>query len=487
MALLPMVLFVLPFVGALVCAVAGTWWPRCSRPLALGVMLPTAALGVWANFAVADGPLHSFMGGWAPPIGIELMLDHLSAMVAAVVGVVGLIVLIGSGGGVRQELTQREPFFYSVSLLLVGGLMGMVVTHDLFNLFVHVEVTSLSAYGLTAAGRKGAPRAALRYLLIGSLGASFYLLGVGFVYAATGSLNMSDVAARLPDAEGRLVTVSVVLMVVGLSVKMGLFPLHAWMPDAYSRAAMGGAALMAPLVTKVSAYAMVRVLMGVYGLEMLRDEQLILDLIAWAGAFAVIVGAVLALVQSDLWRLLAYSSISQMGIVALGVGVANQASLTGGVMHIANDALMKAALFLAATFIVMRFGVRRVDELCKLRGRAPWVSASVVVTGLSLVGLPPMCGFFGKWYVLKGAVQDERWALAGAIVIGSLATAAYVARLIEALYFSRQPEDQAPAPARGAGLALVACVVLAAAVIGLGLASNEFIQAVIEPALPSGL
>jgi len=489
MDLLPVYLFAIPFGAAMICAALGVWCKPLCKPVATLAMLATAVLAVQANFIVAaDGPLRSYMGGWAPPIGIEFLVDPLSAFVAAVVGVIGLIVIVGSGASVDRQLNQRTTFFYSVALLTIAGLMGMTVTHDLFNMFVFVEVVSLSAYALTATGGTGSPRAALRYLLIGSLGASLYLLGVGFLLAATGSLNMTDVATHLPQADQRLVVVSAVLIVVGLAVKMGLFPLHAWMPDAYGRASMAGATLMAPLVTKVSAYALLRVLYWVFGVAMLREQAELLNLLAWAGAIAVVVGGVMALVQQDLFRLLAWSSISQMGIVALGIGLANESSLTGGIMHIANDAIMKGALFLAASAIFMRFNLRRVDRLWELRGRAPWLSAVIVVTGLSLVGLPPMCGFFGKWYVLKGALVDDRWALAGAVILGSLASAAYVARLIEALFFAKVPDETHPPPAGRQVWVMMGCaLLLGGAVVALGLASGPLIEAVIRPALPAGL
>jgi multicomponent Na+:H+ antiporter subunit D len=364
----------------------------------------------------------------------------------------------------------------------MSGLMGITITGDLFNLFVQIEVASLAAYALVAAGGRGAPRAALNYLVIGSLGASLYLMGVGFIYAATGSLNMAHVASLLADAEPRLVVVGGILMVAGLATKMGLFPFHVWMPAAYSRAPTAAAAFMAPLVTKISAYALLRILFWVFAGGAIAAGTLLLELVAWAGAAAMVLGGVLAFVQRDLRRLLAYSSIGQMGVVALGAGLANTAGLTGAIMHIANDALMKGALFLAAGVALIRFGVRNVDDLGRLRGRAPWTMAVMVVAGLSLVGIPPLSGFFGKWYVLGGAIEAERWVFVVALAVGSLASVGYVFRILEPLFFGPPPSGAGPREG-GVGV-LVACVVLTAALVVLGVGNERLVTLFIAPALP---
>jgi multicomponent Na+:H+ antiporter subunit D len=480
---LPTLLFLVPFVAALVAAAVG-WLVRGSaRWIALGALGITAALAVLAVPRVLQhGTLVTHLGGWPPPIGIEVLLDPLSAFVSAVVGVVAFIVVAGAVPQVSQELEGRETVYYAIVLLLVSGLMGMLVTGDLFNLFVQLEVASLSAYALVAAGGRGAPRAGMSYLIIGSFGASLYLTGVGFLYAATGSLNMADVASLLPGAEPRLVLVGGVLILGGLGIKMALFPLHMWMPAAYSRAPSVSASLMAPLVTKVSAYALLRVLFWVFGAGTLGAERMLLEILALAGAAAMLMGGVLAFVQSDLRRLLAYSSIGQMGIVAVGIALANTSGMTGAVLHIANDALMKGVLFLAAGTALLRFGVRRVDDLSRLRGQAPWTAAAVTVAGLSLIGIPPLGGFFGKWYVLSGTLAEGRWLLAAALVLSSLATVGYVFRILEQLYFSRREEGDVPR--EGAPTAVAACAVLALLIIVIGVGNERIVSTLILPALP---
>jgi multicomponent Na+:H+ antiporter subunit D len=482
---LPILLFLVPFTAALLSA-AGGWLVRGSdRWIALLALLVTAALAVMAVPRVlTEGSLHTHLGNWPPPIGIEVLLDPLSAFVAAVVAVVALVVVSGSVQLVHSELAGRETVYYSSILLLVSGLMGMVITGDLFNLFVQLEVAALSAYALVAAGRRGAPRAGLNYLIIGSLGASLYLMGVGFLYGATGTLNIADVARLLPAAEPRLALVGGLLIVAGVGIKMALFPLHMWMPAAYARSPSPAAALMAPLVTKVSAYVMIRVLFWIFGAGTYQVDRVLLDLLAWGGAGAMVVGGIMAVAQKDLRRLLAYSSIGQMGVVAMGIGLANELALTGAVLHIANDALMKGVLFLAAGMALLRFGVRDVDDLCRLRGRAPWTSAAMVIAGLSLVGVPPLSGFFGKWYVLNGALAEGRWALVAALVLGSLGSVGYVFRIVEKLFFTTPPDDDGSREG-SAGL-VVACVVLALCIIGLGLANERVVALLILPALPGG-
>lgn len=483
---LPALLFLVPFLAALAAAALGWLVPGAARWVARGALGATAVLA-WAALprVLASGGLRTALGGWPPPLGIEVLLDPLSAFIAAMVASVALVLVAGGHGQLHRELPGRETVYYATVLLMLSGLMGIVITADLFNLFVQIELASLSAYALTAAGGRGAPRAGLNYLIIGSFGASIYLTGTGFIYAATGSLNMADVAARLGAAEPRLVLVGGLLMVAGLGVKMALFPLHLWMPNAYARGPSVGATIMAPLVTKVSGYALLRVMFWVFGRDGLDEERFLLDVIAFGGAAAVVAGGVMALVQSDLRRLLAYSSVGQMGIVALGIGLASADGVIGAALHIANDALMKAVLFLAAGTALLQFGVRRVDDLHRLRGRAPWTSAAVAIAALSLIGVPPLAGFFGKWYVLSATLAAGRWWLAAALVVGSLASVGYVIRILERLFFAKPTGDGGPI--EGDRPALAAGAVLAAAVVLVGVLNARLVEGLLVPGLPAGL
>jgi multicomponent Na+:H+ antiporter subunit D len=221
----------------------------------------------------------------------------------------------------------------------------------------------------------------------------------------------------------------------------------------------------------------------VFGAGSLVVEDILLHLVAWGGAGAALVGGVLAFIQKDLRRLLVYSSVGQMGIVALGIGLANTSGLTGAVLHIAADALMKGVLFLAAGIALLRFGVREVDELSRLRGRAPWTAAAMTVALLSLVGIPPLLGFFGKWYVLTGALIEGRYGLAAALMVGSIATIGYAFRIIERLYFTPVPAE-ASGPREGSFSVVFACVLLTAMIIGAGLGNEWIVRVLVLPGLP---
>lgn len=481
---LPAFLFLVPLMTALVLAMVGFFRPKWCWGLAFSASLTILVLSiVGTSHVFSVGEISLKLGQWPVPLGIELLLDRLAAPFSVAIAVVAVIVI----GASRGSGIARSASFFACSLLLVAGLMGIVVTSDLFNLFVQIEITSLSAYGLVAAGGKGAPRAAFRYLIIGSLGASFYLLGAGFLYAAAGTFNMGDMARIMSEghADPRLVMVGCVLITTGLAVKMALFPLHGWMPEAYSRGIHMGVALMAPLVTKISAYALFRVLFMTLGTPLATNGEVVKGLLLAAGSVAAVYGGAMAFVQRDLWRLLAFSSVSQMGLVAIGFGLANRLGTAGALMHIVNDAVVKGALFLAAVVALRQFGVRRVDDLPALRGRSPAITATFIVGGLSLIGIPPLCGFFGKWYVLVGAIQAEYWPVAAAVVLSGMASIGYVFRILERLCFAPQADTHALAADRSAPLlASWGCVALAVTIVALGVFNETLLRWWLFPALP---
>ncbi|NOR16789.1 monovalent cation/H+ antiporter subunit D family protein, partial [candidate division WOR-3 bacterium] len=313
---------------------------------------------------ITSGTIHYHLGGWTPPIGIEYVIDLLNGFVCIIIAFIGLMVGIYSIESITKELPNKIIPFYSIFLLLVTGLMGMTITGDIFNFYVFLEISSLAAYALIAMGDRGdGVVASFNYLIMGTVAASFILLGIGYLYAVTGSLNIADMQGLLPGIyDSRVVLAALAFFMVGFSIKVGLFPLHAWLPDAYTHAPSAASALIAGLMTKVGAYAMIRFMFSVFTPEFVIDITSMAEILTWAAALAIIVGSVLAIAQSDIKRMLAYSSISQIGYILLGVGLVNVIGMQGGLLHILNHSLMKCALFLVAGAIFYRTGIRNLHQ-----------------------------------------------------------------------------------------------------------------------------
>jgi multicomponent Na+:H+ antiporter subunit D len=323
----------------------------------------------------------------------------------------------------------------------------MSVTGDVFNLYVFLEITGLAAYALVASGEGGdAALAALKYLIVGTVGASLFLLGIGYAYVATGTLNMADLSGQIAAVgyTSLLVRAAFGLMVVGLFVKVAVFPLHTWQPTAYADAPDTVSGLISALVSTVAAYALIRIVFSVFTVGFLDANPVARTLLIAAAAVSIVLGSLLAVAQEDLKRMLAYSSVSQFGLIVGAVAVANGTALTGAAIHLVGHAIMKGGLFLAAGSIATATGARTVTEFEGLSERLPGEGAAFGVLALGMVGVPPAVGFVGKWYVALGAVEAESWPLAVVIFLSTLLTLAYFARLIERMYF-REPVGESPA------------------------------------------
>jgi multicomponent Na+:H+ antiporter subunit D len=484
MGALPVLLPLSLLGAAAVASVAGEWGPRAARVVAgLGVTVATVLAVVGLVEVLDGGPIRHQLGGWPAPLGIEYVLDPLAAYMAVVVAVMGLVVVAyPPGPGFGVELRRRQPL-YPLVLLVVGGLMGVVVTGDLFHLFVFLEIYAIASYALVALGGPRATFASLRYLVFGTVGSGLYLLGVGFLYFVTGSLGMADVAEQL-----RVIgpTVSVLgalgLVTAGLALKMALFPLHVWLPEAHSYAPPSVAALLAAVQVKVAAYALIRLLFEVFGVQLVVREAPVAELLVWFGAAGVLAGSVAAIRQDDLKRMLAYSTVAQLGYLGIGIGLSTRAALVAALFQVVSHALMKSCLFLVAGGIAERTGIRRISRMRGLARRMPAMAAALAVAALGMVGVPPTAGFFSKWYLLLAALDEGQAVVAVVIVASSLLTLGYVLRLIEVVYDGDGELDPQLARAQPPGPGVLAPVaLLAAAVVVVGVANAALVGRVLEP------
>ena len=444
----------------------------------------TASAAVLAD-VIRNGDIQYRLGGWAPPIGIEVLIDPLSAFVAVTITAVALVVLIPS----RQLMADELPNggggpFASVVLLLMAGLTGIVITGDLFNLFVFLEISSLAAYALVAIGGGKATVSGFRYLILGTVGGSFYLLGVGFIYFMTGTLNMADAARLLPEVQDTTTVVAaVVLITLGLGLKMALFPLHQWLPDAYTYAPSPVTALIAPIMTKVYAYSLIRMYLSVFPPGYITDIVPISTVLVVLGMIGILFGSVMAFAQQDIRRMLAYSSISQLAFIALGIGLANSLALIGAVLHILNHAVMKACLFLAVGSIRSQAGVVSVAQIGGLGRRMPLTMGAFTVGALSMIGVPPSSGFFSKWYLVQGGIDASNWVAVAVILASSLLTAIYFFRVLERVYFAAPDRAETGDVKEAPPVVVIPIWLFAVAMVGLGIVNAFIVTTILERAI----
>lgn len=448
-AQLPALVVVVPLVAAPLCLLArraGAAWAIAA--LACGFAL-YASLALAAAVATG-GPISYALGNWPAPWGIEYRVDALSAFVLVLVTAIATPVTLFAWRSAAAEVARESLYlFYTMHCLCIAGLLGMAITGDAFNLFVFMEIASLSTYVLVALGRdRRALFAAYQYLILGTIGATFFVIGVGLLYLATGTLNLADMAARLPGvADERPLRAALAFITVGVSLKLALFPLHLWLPNAYAYAPSPVSALLAGTATKVSVYVLLRFYFGVFGGRQGLDELPVAGVLLVLSLVAIVVASLIALWEKDLKRLLAYSSVAQIGYITLGISLLSHAGLSAAIVHLFNHGITKAALFLLVGCIAARgTGFERLRGL----GQAmPLTSLGIVVAGLSLIGIPGTAGFVSKWYLVLAAIEAGRWWIAGLVVLSSLIAVAYVWRFVEVAYLggpASPPRERGEAP-----------------------------------------
>jgi len=433
---LSLLLVVIPLIAAPIVAVL----PRGRLPW-LATTLVTFVCAILAGiqlWAVANEGLISYaLGGWAPPWGIEYRIDAVNAFVALIVAGIAAITLPYALLSVEKEIPEHKiPLFYSALLLCLTGLLGITQTGDVFNVFVFLEISALSSYALISLGRnRQALTSAYQYLIMGTIGATFFLIGVGLIYSQTGTLNMADLAERLPGViEQKTVHTGFAFIVIGIALKLALFPLHLWLPNAYTYAPSVVTIFLAATATKVAVYIMLRVLFTVFSIDFVLASPTN-ELFIAAGIAGVLIASVYAIYQMDIKRLLAYSSVAQIGYMAMGIGFASAAGLTATMIHLFNHALMKGALFMAVGAIIYRVGACRMDNIHGLGRQMPWTFGAIIIGSFSLIGVPGTAGFISKWYLILAALEQQAWFSVAAILVGSLLAVIYMGKIIEALYF----------------------------------------------------
>lgn len=437
--------------------------PLISAPLAVllrhgGLAFGLVTAGAWLAFATAialwfqvdaSGPISYHLGSWAPPWGIEYRVDRLSSFVLLLVSGMAAIVLPWGRASIAREVPRNVHYlYYAMFGLCLTGLLGITITGDAFNIFVFLEVSSLSTYVLIALGRdRRAQAASYRYLIMGSIGATFIVIGIGFLYLMTGTLNLADMAVRLRDVQStRPVLAALAFLTVGISLKLALFPLHQWLPNAYTYAPSAVTAFLAATATKVAVYVLIRFYFTVFGESLIFDKLPLPKIMLGLSLLAMFAASFIAIFQENLKRLFAYSSVGQIGYITLGLSFDSVNGLTASIVHLFNHGIAKGAIFLLIGAMVLGMsksdGVPPVPTFDRLNGlarRMPLTCFGIVLAGLSLIGVPGTVGFISKWYLILAAMEKGQFWLAGAIVLSSLLAVAYLWRFVEVAYFRALP------------------------------------------------
>ncbi len=488
----PVLVVVFPLILAFFVNVLGWWKRSLAFPILIIALIGSliSSTGILIT-VLKNGPIHYHLGGWQPPWGIEYVIDHLNALVLLSISIVSLLAAIYSKKVVEKEIPPSKiPQFYTLFLLNITGLFGITVTGDAFNLYVLLEIASFSAYALIAMGEDGATFAAFRYIIFGTIGACSYLLGVGYLYIVTGSLNMADLSQLLLKLyHSKAVLVGFSFFLVGVGIKMGAFPLHVWLPDAYTLAPSAISVLLAPLFTKVGSYVLIRLIYTIFHPNFFSKLYPIAKILGWIAAIGILYACIMALAQKDLKRMLCYLIVAEIGYIVIGISVVNSLGLKGAILHIINDMFMMACLFTVAGAIYYKTGERDIFKFRYLHRSMPLTSAVFIIGALSVIGIPPTCGFFSKWYLILGTIEAKRWLLLIVLLLSSLLNAALFFRVIENMYLEPREEhsfsyDGGHPSIEFDGIPLsmlIPMCLIALGIILLGIFSGKIVSGIIEP------
>lgn len=485
---LPLLVILIPLCGALLCPLLGKLSRNVGKRTVICALFAAVVCAALQLVQVVRGgaALHYWLGGWKPPYGIEFVIDGINAPIILLVAVISFLTALYSCPFEETEThtTTRVSLYYTTIACLAIGLLGMASTGDAFNFYVFMEITALAGYGLIAAGEGKGPIAAFRYLLMGTVGASMYLLGVGFLYAQTGTLNMADLTLRLNgNMDSSLVILAIGCMIVGFGIKMALFPFHGWQPAAHSYAHEGADPMIAGIMIKIPAYAMIRFFYGIFkgqG-EALEYFLLILSVLAVCG---VLYGSLKALRYDVYNKILAYSSIGQVGYIAMGIALGNYYGLVGALLHIISHAFMKSGLFYTSGALKFKYGIHNTPAMGQVYREMPATGATMTVCALSMIGLPPFAGFFSKWYLALGAIQKGQYLFVAALILSSLLSAIYFFRLLEHVFMDPKKERRDKYPKAELPWQMLVPVLTAGLVIvGLGLFHTGIVSGIFGKAL----
>ncbi|SDY47238.1 complex I subunit 5 family protein [Tindallia californiensis] len=381
-----------------------------------------------------------------PMIGIEFVVDEFSAIMVALVLILSTLVVFYSYRDIEHEIYPHlVPGYYTLVFLLMFSMIGMILTNDLFNLYVFMEILSLTSCGIVSIKRKKENLlASMKYLMLGTIGSVSILMGMAFLYMVTGNLNMTlnyEVIQEVWHIYPRNILVALGFILTGFGIKAAVFPLHTWLPDAHSTAPTPSSALLSGLVVKIYLFAVIKMIYRVIGFDIVYQLDIPLFLTYFA-MIGMIMGSVFAIGQKDIKRILAYSSVAQIGYIVLGIGLATERGLSVALFHVVTHALMKSALFLSAGAIIYQTGKRDVRHFEGIGYQMPVSMIIFTIGALGMIGIPGINGFMSKWYLSLAVLDAGRPLILLVILLSSFLNAVYYLPIIISAFLKESADRE---------------------------------------------
>ncbi|MDB2414265.1 monovalent cation/H+ antiporter subunit D family protein [Rickettsiales bacterium] len=470
---LPALQVVITLVAAPICAMlprANIAWLFTSIATALAF-----AVSIMLTISVYGGEVISYeMGNWKAPFGIVYQVDMLSALMLVLISGMGFIVALYGYSSVKAEIEkEKRPLFYSTYLLCLSGLLGIVITNDAFNVYVFLEISSLATYALIAMGKdRRALLSSFEYLILGTIGATFILIGIGLIYSMLGTLNINDMASKISLAEDSLpIKAALVFFVIGVALKIAMFPLHLWLVNSYTNAPSMASSFLSATATKVGIYVLIRVIYSIFGAEYVFAAFPLGKILVTFGVLAILAGSMVAMFQDNVKRMLAYSSVAQIGYIILAIGLKSELALAAALIHICAHAISKGALFMSVGCVSLQKEGSRFSDFKGVGKEMPMTMMVFVIAGLSLVGVPFTAGFISKWYLLQASLGVDLWLVFILLIFSSLLALIYIWRVVEYAFFMEPDKGSVVAKESGFSL-LIPMWALIVAIVFFGVYSS---------------
>jgi len=472
----------IPLLAAFLIPLLGFLWKESIRVLPGLVLLYLLLLSFsLLGEVLQHGPIVEIIAGWKPPMGINLVFNAFTGLLTTLMLLMGFIIWIYSYRFKNVEFEEAKKYFI-LFMMLVTGSVGIVLTGDIFNQFVFIEITSISAYALTAfyKGRDSA-EASFKYLMVGSLSSMFLLLAIVLIYSQLGTLNMADIAAKAHLMKPEFRVMVVIFFIVGLGIEAEIFPLNGWAPDAYAQAPGPVGAAFSGIVVKAGVYALIRILFTLFPMEGANQFLIII------GMTTLIIAELSAIRQDRLKRMLAYSSIGQMGLVLVAFGLGTREGVFAALFLMLNHAIIKSLLFLSGSYLVYNSTQKYIEEVNGMGKALPITSFLFALGAIAIVGMPPFAGFWSKWSFLSAAADSGMVLVIALILMVSIVELVYYFRVVNRIYFFSNTTGIEPK--RPTVNALTAMIVLGVLVVVIGLWPDlvtGYLQAAADTLLDKG-